>query len=523
MKPKNPDQSFLPTSLLLLIIGIFILPLNIVWAEEGLVAAFSFTGGSGNDESGLGNHGTLSGATLTPEGKFGDGLSFDGQNDWVTVPDTTSLDLETSFTLEAWVYPLGILSGFRTVLQKEDQANKGPIYGLYSDEGGQQGHHSSAVVVGSALLSEGPTLPQATWSHLAATYDGVVVRLYVDGAEVASQNLGSPLPTSSDPLRIGGNNILGQFFEGRLDEVRIYNRALTGTEIQTDMNTPISSSPHSPFIITAPANLTVMEPNAATFSVIAGGDPPLTYQWRRDGVEIPGAINDQYTLTLTNSAIDDGGVYDVIINNALGSITSPAAILTVQPFSFPALKKIMPLGDSITQGTIAFNSYRRPLWHSLDGAGYIVDFVGSLFLNAESNQPPNPDFDQDHEGHQNWSADEVLTQVLDWGLNAQPDIVLLHLGTTDITRGESTTSTLNELSAIIDALRQANPNVTILLAQIIPIANANHNAQVLDLNAQILLLGNSKSTTQSPVIVVDHYTEFDALTDIIGLPFFRPY
>ena len=69
MKPKNPYFSFLPTSLLLLLIGIFVPPLNSVLAEEGLVAAFSFDGGSGSDESGLGNHGTLSGATLTAEGK----------------------------------------------------------------------------------------------------------------------------------------------------------------------------------------------------------------------------------------------------------------------------------------------------------------------------------------------------------------------------------------------------------------------------------------------------------------------
>jgi hypothetical protein len=78
-----------------------------------------------------------------------------------------------------------------------------------------------------------------TWSHLAATYDGTTLRLYVNGVQVATRAVVAPLLTSTGALRLGGNSIRGEYFQGRLDEVRLYNRALTSTEIQTDMATPV--------------------------------------------------------------------------------------------------------------------------------------------------------------------------------------------------------------------------------------------------------------------------------------------
>jgi hypothetical protein len=65
------------------------------------------------------------------------------------------------------------------------------------------------------------------------------MRLYVNGTQVASMAQTSPVLTSGSPLRIGGNYVWGEYFAGSIDEVRIYNRALTATEIQTDMNTAV--------------------------------------------------------------------------------------------------------------------------------------------------------------------------------------------------------------------------------------------------------------------------------------------
>ena len=93
---------------------------------------------------------------------------------------------------------------------------------------------SGTHTLGTALLTEG------TWTHLALTYDGAVLRLYVNGVEVSNQAATGDLLASADPLQIGGDSLYGQYFHGIIDEVRIYNVALTATEIQSDMNTPVA-------------------------------------------------------------------------------------------------------------------------------------------------------------------------------------------------------------------------------------------------------------------------------------------
>ena len=90
-------------------------------AQSGLVAAYGFDEGAGTttaDASGNANTGTLSGATWNAAGRYGGALTFDGVNDWVTVPDKAVLDLTSAMTLEAWVYASAVGS-WRTVLLKE--------------------------------------------------------------------------------------------------------------------------------------------------------------------------------------------------------------------------------------------------------------------------------------------------------------------------------------------------------------------------------------------------------------------
>jgi hypothetical protein len=89
-------------------------------------------------------------------------------------------------------------------------------------------------------LYGGTRLLASTWAHLAATYDGSTQRLYVNGVQVSSRAQTGPIAISSGPLRIGGNAVWGEYFQGRIDEVRIYNRALSQAEVQTDMITAIT-------------------------------------------------------------------------------------------------------------------------------------------------------------------------------------------------------------------------------------------------------------------------------------------
>jgi hypothetical protein len=205
----------------------------------GLAAAYAFRESSGTttaDSSGNNNTGTLAGATRTTAGQTGQALSFDGVNDRVNVNDSASLDLTNGMTLAAWVFPT-TLSGWRTVILKE--TNTALAYALYAHDNAPR--PAAYVRVGNAEVSVAgvSALPLNTWSHLAATYNGSTLRLYVNGVEVGSQAASGAIQVSARPLRIGGNAIWGEWFAGRIDEVRIYNRALGPTEIQTDMTTPV--------------------------------------------------------------------------------------------------------------------------------------------------------------------------------------------------------------------------------------------------------------------------------------------
>lgn len=208
-------------------------------APTGLVLALSFNEGSGTilgDRSGNNGTGVIVGAAWSTFGKYGNALSFDGDNDVVTVPDSGVLDLTTALTLESWVFPTEA-GDWRTVILKEKAGDL--VYSQYSSDGG--GLPSSVLYVGTTKqYLDGPApLPLNQWSHLATTYDGSQYRFYINGIQVIARAQTGKLAASTGVLRIGGNSIWGEYFQGRIDEIRIYNRALTPAQIVADMNTPL--------------------------------------------------------------------------------------------------------------------------------------------------------------------------------------------------------------------------------------------------------------------------------------------
>lgn len=169
--------------------------------------------------------------------------------------------------------------------------------------------------------------------------------------------------------------------------------------------------------------------------------------------------------------------------------------------------RIMPLGDSITESSSGFGSYRYYLWQELTREGFVVDFVGSMTGTGDESAGSS-EFDSDHEGHPGWRADEVAARIEDWAGTAQPDLVLLHLGTNDLAQGQPPSDVIRDLATIVDRLRIANPHVHILLAKIIPM-KADGPRDVLQLNGAIAAFAAATSTVDSPVECVDQFTGFD--------------
>lgn len=184
------------------------------------------------------------------------------------------------------------------------------------------------------------------------------------------------------------------------------------------------------------------------------------------------------------------------------------------PLSLPAQVKIMPIGDSITQGMNVgydnlngLNSYRRFLWLLLENANIDVDFVGSQ-TEVYGTPTPENDFDKDHEGYGGWRADQILygnwygTTLSTWMATHNPDVTLVHIGTNDLIQGQSVLSTLGEIGAMIDTMRVYNPYVQIYLAQIIG-STYPWNTQVDSLNSNIPALAAAKTMGHSPITVVN--------------------
>ena len=158
----------------------------------------------------------------------------------MNIPDNATLDLTNGMTLSAWVYPTSPF--FRLAHGDAEREHADLVYALYgsSDTSVPQGMRVVSTVTKSA--SGTAALPVNTWTNLAATYDGANLRMYVNGTLTGTVAATGNMANSALPLRIGGNAIWGEYFAGRIDEVRVFNRALSATEVTTMMNTPVAGA-----------------------------------------------------------------------------------------------------------------------------------------------------------------------------------------------------------------------------------------------------------------------------------------
>jgi hypothetical protein len=268
---------------------------------NGLVGWWPFNGNT-NDESGSGNNGTVNGATLTQD-RFGNtnkAYSFDGDNDYIEVPHSNSLNISGNISLSVWINP-ATLSSRRIIDKTTIGTSDAYMIDLYEIPGPSSDR--IRCIVGTPPMTPQPqSLPFGLtinqYFHVVVTYDQSVVQFYIDGILNNTFIETGLSGNNTNPLRFAANSILsGNWFHGTMDDIGIWNRVLTQQEI-TDLYNAVNCS-----------NNTTINPQ--TNSLVTGGignftattsDPNPSYVWQSNFGQGFQTLNDIENYSGTNTA-----------------------------------------------------------------------------------------------------------------------------------------------------------------------------------------------------------------------------
>jgi hypothetical protein len=205
-------------------------------AHAELVAWWRLDEGSGMmafDSSGNGNDARFEGAPeWVEDGKFGKALKFNGSSDYLAAPDSESLDINgDQLSIAAWVngedWPAA-----NHIVRKIADTGTSAIYMIRVQPDTVRVYLSTSA--GETIVQGTTVLPTNEWVHLALTYDGTEARIYVNGQLDVSSNVSGEVSESNNELRIGRGEPAG-YFVGMIDDVRLYNHALTESELLSAM------------------------------------------------------------------------------------------------------------------------------------------------------------------------------------------------------------------------------------------------------------------------------------------------
>jgi len=228
-------------------------PVVVMTAPANLVAAYSYDEGAGMtvaDASVSSNSGMLSGATWSTACKIGKCLSFNGTSSFVESPDINALSPGVNATFEAWVLLPSAPTELASIVNKWNQSIDDEylvgitpgrtVFFAWHTTGGNTWPSASF----NQAVSTG-TIPLNAWTHIAVVRSGAALTFYING--VANTLLtvidANPFRNGVNTLRVGGQGRgANRFFKGSIDDLRIYNRALTATEVAADMTPPLPAN-----------------------------------------------------------------------------------------------------------------------------------------------------------------------------------------------------------------------------------------------------------------------------------------
>ena len=303
--------------------------------------------GAANDSIG-GQTGIVYPGTTYATGVVGAGFSFDGISGCIMNTNSASLtNVQNTFTMEFWVYPQKQIN-----LLDENPGlggTSGQSYVIFPEWGGfdGDGRAGAGVSVGTNGICviehrDGyipSVLTYATnlngWTFVSVVYSNKQATLFINGLAVRT-GVVSPATFVFPSKNLGNTygSVWSEYgpFQGLVDEVSLYNRALTTNEIIAIYNAgsagKCTDGLPALYILTPPASQTVIQGGEIDLSVVAaGGNGSFAYQWTLNGTNISGALND--TLVITNIHPRQAGNYTVKVSNAGGSVTSAPAVITV--------------------------------------------------------------------------------------------------------------------------------------------------------------------------------------------------
>jgi hypothetical protein len=302
-----------------------------------LSSAVGWWAGDGDATDRLGNHnGTFVGPVKYAPGMVNEAFSFDGVSSYVSIPDAPDLNFSNQMTVEAWIYPYGHVGPYDPVVKKCDPSQQGGFSLEFQGD-----TILFWVDVNGWIPCYGPSIPNNQWSHVAGTYDGQYIRIYVNAQEVGSGTRvsGSINPVSSPVFIATDTALVSRHFYGLIDEATLYNTALSASHIQS-IYLAGSSGKGSSFRFITPATIFAQTNAPLTNSLQAvGGTPP--YQWSISEGRLPNGVTLSTSGSLQGTPTETGdftfGISVVDAKNATASgyvtITVPIPLI---PYPVPS-------------------------------------------------------------------------------------------------------------------------------------------------------------------------------------------
>ncbi len=308
----------------------------------GLVGYWNFDQGSGNvasDGSGNNNQGTIHGATWT-SGKVNGALFFNGIDNYVDCGNSETLDPTKGATIEAWIMFDQLPSDAGHIMEIASRSGGGTDLDLQIET---DNRIKFFIGTGAPNVAVSNTMVEIDkWYHVAGTYEAnSKVRIYVNSNLESTVQIGIARNANTNSFSIGQSMAWpGRFFNGKIDEVKVYNRALSEEEIESEYIS-VTISPSS-------KSMDVGQTQQFTSSV-SGGTSPYSYQWYLNNAVVSGATSETWTFTP-----QDSGSYTVYVSvhDAAGALeTSNTATLIVNAGNVPA-----PSAPSATSAVTVANN-----------------------------------------------------------------------------------------------------------------------------------------------------------------------